>query len=107
MSNANELLGARIRELRKAQGIAQERLAEELGIEQQYMSRVELGKSYPSLDRLMRIAELLHVSLPRLFEFDHLEEGETKIEKIDEMLRELDETNLKVIYRIVKSFREG
>jgi transcriptional regulator with XRE-family HTH domain len=107
MKTANELLGTRIRELRKAKGIAQEQLAEVLGIEQQYMSRIELGKSYPSLDRLTRIAEVLKVSLPSLFEFDHLENEVQRVEQIEEMLRNLGEKDQQKIFRIMNVFRDG
>ena len=107
MKTANELLGTRIRELRKAKGIAQEQLAEVLGIEQQYMSRIELGKSYPSLDRLIRISESLQVPLPSLFEFDHLGNEGDIAERTEKMLRELGEMDKQKVFRIVKVFREG
>jgi transcriptional regulator with XRE-family HTH domain len=107
MKTANELLGTRIRELRKAKGIAQEQLAEVLGIEQQYMSRIELGKSYPSLDRLIRISESLDVPLPSLFEFDYLENEGVRVERVEEMFRNLGEKDQQKIFRIVKMFREG
>jgi transcriptional regulator with XRE-family HTH domain len=103
MKVATELLGSRIRELRKAQGMAQEHLAEVLGIEQQYMSRIELGKSYPSLDRLMRIAEVLKVPLPSLFDFIHLSDGETRAQSLEELLKELDEETQQMAYRVCKA----
>lgn len=106
MKSATELFGARIRELRKSRGLSQEQLAEVIGIDQKHMSRIELGKSYPSLDRLARIAEALHVSLHNIFEFDHLEKEGVRVELIEEMLRELDENDQQIIFRIVKVFLE-
>lgn len=107
MKNATELLGARIRELRKAQGLTQDQLAEILGVEQKYVSLMEHGKSYPSLDRLMRIAETLQVPLPSLFEFNHLTDEGERTERLEEMLRELGEKDQQKIFKIVKVFREG
>ena len=106
MKTANELLGARIRELRKAKGIAQEQLAEVLGIEQQYMSRIELGKSYPSLDRLMRIAEELQVSLPSLFDFAHHAPEALSPETILKSIQSVDERDQRLLYRMSELMKE-
>lgn len=106
MKTANELLGVRIRELRKAKGIAQEQLAEVLGIEQQYMSRIELGKSYPSLDRLMRIAEELHVPLPSLFDFAHHVPETLTPETILKNIEGIDERDRRLLYRITELMKE-
>jgi transcriptional regulator with XRE-family HTH domain len=106
MKTANELLGTRIRELRKAKGIAQEQLAEVLGIEQQYMSRIELGKSYPSLDRLMRIAEELQVPLPSLFDFAHHAPEALLPEIILKNMDGVDERDRRLLYRITELMRE-
>ncbi len=106
MRAATELLGARIRELRKAQGIAQEQLAEILGIEQQYMSRIELGKSYPSLDRLMRIAEALKVALPSLFDFMHHDPEAISPEILIKNLECVDEKDRQLLYRITEWMKE-
>ena len=109
MSNNSILFGARIRELRKAEGITQEQLAEYLGIEQKHVSLIECGKSYPSLDRLKKIAEVLHVELPCLFEFMHMENEDGRIRNIEEMLKGLDEESQRKAFRIfqtvIKSLR--
>jgi len=70
------------------------------------MSRIELGKSYPSLDRLVRIAEALDVSLQDMFEFNHLVNEGEMLNNIYEMLRELEEKDQRVIFKIVKAFQE-
>ena len=63
-------LGARIVYYRKINGLTQEKLAEEVGISPQYLSRIENG-NYPksvSLSTLMRIAEKLNVTISTLTE---------------------------------------
>jgi transcriptional regulator with XRE-family HTH domain len=106
MSTATVLLGARIRELRKIQGMAQEQLAETLGIEQQYMSRIELGKSYPSLDRLMRIAEVLKAPLPSLFDFAHHEPEAVSPEQMLKNMEGVEEKDRQLLYRMVEWMKE-
>lgn len=106
MKSPTELFGARIRELRKARGLTQDQLAEFLGVEQKHISLIELGKSYPSLDRLIRIAEALQVPLPSLFEFMHLEAPEVQMQSIEEMLKGLDDEARGKAYKIIRAILE-
>lgn len=107
MKTATEMLGARIREQRKRMEMTQENLAEKLGIDQKHMSRIELGKSYPSLDRLIKIAEALDVTLPSLFEFMHMEDERERLKQINEMVQKLGEADQRRVFKIVKTFWEG
>ena len=107
MRSANELLGARVRELRKKAGLTQEQLAEQLGIDQKHMSRIELGKSYPSLDRLSKIAESVNVSLPNLFKFGHLAAEADLRRQVEDMIVKLDAKDLRKMHRILAAFLEG
>ena len=107
MKTATEMLGARIRELRKRLKITQEQLAERLGLDQKHMSRIELGKSYPSLDRLKKISEVLEVTLPSLFEFEHMADGQERLKQINEMVQKLGEADQRRVYKIVKALWEG
>ena len=63
-------IGAQIVYYRKLKGVTQEKMASEVGISPQYLSRIENG-SYPksvSLSTLMRIANYLEVSISKLLE---------------------------------------
>lgn len=63
-------IGARIVYFRKIKGLTQERLADDVGISPQYLSRIE-NVSYPksvSLSTLMRIAQKLEVPMSKLME---------------------------------------
>ncbi len=102
--NAKKLLGARIKELRLGRGLSQEQFAELVDIDTKHLSRIETGLSAPTVDRLEMIAAAFGVELRSLFEFSHLDEREGKLEGLDRMMRQLDENDLKVIYRIVRSF---
>lgn len=106
MKNPTELLGARIRELRKARRLTQEQLAELLGIEQKHISLIELGKSYPSLDRLMRIAEILGVPLPSLFDFAHHEQEALSPEVMAKKIVGMSEHERQLLYRIAEFMEE-
>jgi len=106
MKSTKELLGARIKELRKSRKLSQEELAELIGVEPQHMSRIESGRSYPSLDRLEKISIALRVPLKDFFEFMHLEDVIERLENIDGLAKELSEEQQRVLYRMVKALQE-
>lgn len=107
MKSVNDLLGLRIRELRRRAGLTQEQLAELLGIDQKHMSRIELGKSYPSLDRLEKIASTVNIPLPGLFKFGHLESASDTRKRVEEMVTQIGEKDLKRVHRILEAFLES
>jgi transcriptional regulator with XRE-family HTH domain len=57
----------RVRELRNARGVSQEKLAEEAGIHRTYLGGIELGLRNPSLKNIARIARALDVPIKELF----------------------------------------
>ena len=57
----------RVRELRTARGVSQEKLAEEAGIHRTYLGGIELGLRNPSLKNIARIARALDVPIRELF----------------------------------------
>lgn len=105
MKATKVLLGERIRELRKAKGLTQEQLAELVEVEQKHVSRLELGKSYPTIERLEKIAEALNVPLKDFFDFMHLDSPDTRALKIDEAVKGMNEDYQRIIYKIVQAFK--
>jgi len=103
MKTTKELLGARIKELRKAKGLSQEKLSEKVGIDSKHLSRIEVGKSYPSLDTLEKIANALHVEIKDLFEFIHLSPSKELPDSISKLLKEADEDKLRLILKIIRA----
>lgn len=62
-----ELVGRNVRRLRVAQGISQERLAYDSGVDRSYLGGMERGEANPTVDVLERLAETLGVGLGELF----------------------------------------
>ena len=60
-------LGARIRELRLATGLSQEKFALKIGMDRTYFSSVEAGKRNISIVNLEKIANGLDLTLSELF----------------------------------------
>ncbi|MGE0003835.1 MAG: helix-turn-helix domain-containing protein, partial [Candidatus Izemoplasmatales bacterium] len=59
-------LGEKLMEWRKNKGLSQEQLAEKLGLTRQSVSLWETDQTNPSLDNLVQLANLYHVSLDQL-----------------------------------------
>lgn len=57
----------RLREVRKSKKTTQKELAEQIGISQKSYSHWENGKTEPSFENLVKLADLLDVSLDWLF----------------------------------------
>jgi len=62
-----ELVGRNVRRIRVGQGISQERLAFDSGVDRSYLGGMERGEENPTVDVLDRIATTLSVPLRELF----------------------------------------
>ena len=60
--------GAAVQELRRRQGISQEKLAAQAGIDRAYMGGIERGQRNPSLTMIQRVAKGLGVPISELFQ---------------------------------------
>ena len=105
MKEIKYLLGQKIKELRNKRGLSQQQLSELINIDQRNLSNIECGKTFPTKS-LMIIAEKLNISLPELFDFDYILEQPQDIKKyITENLENLNDENIKIIYRLIKSMQ--
>lgn len=106
MRTAKQLLGARIKELRKGRGITQDQLAERVGLATRYISMIEVGRSSPSLETVENIARALDVQMKVLFDFAHLDPEATSSEGLDKQLADVDESNRRLLFRIASIMKE-
>jgi len=104
-----ELVGRRIRALRKSKGLTQEELGAECGINYKYVGAIERGEENPSLSILQKIAKGLGVEILELFRFQHEEKDPAKLRKdlIDFINRigKDDGEKLRLILRVVKALK--
>jgi len=103
MRTTKKLLGERIKELRRAKKLSQDKLSEQIGIDPKHLSRIEVGSSYPSLSTLGKIATALHVEIKEFFEFEHLGGQKELITIAVKLLRESDEERVKLISKVIKA----
>ncbi len=99
MNNYKKLLGAKIKEKRKAKNLTQEQLAELVEIGTPNISYIENGKFYPTVETLEKICKALNVKPFELYMFDS---EKSILEMKSEMINELDKNEklLKQMYKI-------
>lgn len=69
VNKINRLFGERVRALRVAEGLTQEKLAERVGVHFTYISQIERGVTNCGIEIVEKIALALDVVLPELFTF--------------------------------------
>lgn len=104
MEISKGLLGARIKELRKLRGLSQEKLAEMINIDPKHLSRIEVGRGFPSMDTLAAMAKALKMELKEFFEFSHHKKSSQEMTKeICSLVKEAGEDKQKLILKVVRS----
>ena len=98
--NKKELLGKRLRELRKRKGINQEKLAELINVDPTTISNIENGKNYPSMVNLENLLDVLNSSFMEAFDFEHKNNNENLITQINKRLKDNPE-KVEDFYKIV------
>lgn len=65
-----KLLGGKIKERRKKIGLTQQQLADKMNISLNFMGKIEVAFSKPSLDTLIDLAKALDTTVSDLTKFD-------------------------------------
>ena len=78
MTNLRQVLALNMRERRRILGLSQEKLAEKISTATTYITMIELGKKFPSVAMLERIALALMVDTTELFSVKPLPEDSLK-----------------------------
>lgn len=78
-------LGYKFKNIRFINNISQTKMAEILGINRQYLSRIERNKSLPDTKVLTRLANIFHISIDSLLEINYNNSGRLRAKKIKEI----------------------
>ena len=102
MMNIKQLIGLRIKELRKSKHLSQEKLAEMLDISQNALSYIEMGENFFTSETLEKLATALDVQPYEIFSFQHLDKKENLLDEILQIL-EKNPDKIQEIYKITKA----
>lgn len=87
-------LGEKIQQLRKAAGISQEQLAEQLDVSRQSISKWELNDAVPEISKIIMLSELFSVSTDELLKNRNTQNlGETSTNKSSSTLEQIANMN--------------
>jgi len=104
MKSTKELLGGRIKELRKMKGLSQEELSEKVDIDPKHLSRIEVGRGFPSLDTLEKLADALNVEMKDFFEFAHeVKSAKELMKTLESLAKETDEGRLRLLVKVARA----
>ncbi|MFQ5431135.1 MAG: helix-turn-helix domain-containing protein [Nitrospinota bacterium] len=102
--NEQKLFGMRMRELRKARKLSQEQLAVKTGISSKYVSRIETGHHFPSMDILTKLTGALNVEMEDLFKFAHEAKNARELRKsLKELLNRADLETLRLAVKVLRA----
>lgn len=74
-TEGQKAFGKKVREIRKAKGLSQLKLAHLVDIELSTLNRIELGKAGTSLATIFALSEILEVPPKAFFEFEIVKKG--------------------------------
>lgn len=99
--------GNKVQILRKNHNISQETLASILNINRNHLSRIETGKSEPTLSIIRDIANYFKVDVNSLMDMGNANMNtEEKIDAIDEGCHHLIDNDLDTLLRLISVMRE-
>lgn len=78
MTLLQETLATNMKNLRKINGFSQAKFAELIGVSTNYVALIEVGKKFPSLQVLEKMAEVFSIPSPELFSQKGLPEEDVK-----------------------------
>lgn len=101
MENKEKILGLRIMQRRKQKNIKQSELAEIIGVSENQISNIENGKSFPRMQKFMKICEVLNCNP------DYLLSGiiqNSVEENIIDMISSLSLEEQKTLWKLIDSY---
>lgn len=78
--------------LRKANSLTQEQLAEQLGVSRQSVSKWESGQAVPELDKIIAICDIFHISADYLLKPSDMDILSVKTEMLEKQQKSLEDT---------------
>lgn len=100
-------IGQRIRKIRKARGLSQEKLAEKVGISTTHMSHIETANTKMSLPTFVEIASVLEIRVDELLYDNRPEDRSVSLDHIMELLDSCTVQQVRIIEDIIKALKES
>ena len=96
-------LGIRVKNKRLENNMTQEQLAEAVDISAVYVGQIERGDRHMTIDTLVKIANVLQVSIEELLKDSTRENINARIGEIINLTRNLSDTEIDKIVNVIKA----
>ncbi len=98
-------IGKRIKEKRILKGLTQQKVAEQLQLSDEYMSKIETGKTKISLTRLSQLSIILDTSIEELITGTVIKSTDYKMIEINRKFEELSPKEKDVVINIIEQIK--
>lgn len=102
-------VGRKLRDLRENANLTQEKLAEEIGVQTNTISKVETGRHFISADLLENLSNYFKTDETYFFNFNYTNYSKNDTEKIETIIKKLKmlkPAELEFIYKTVNAISE-
>ena len=100
MVDKKNLLGQRVRELRKRNKYTLAQLAEKIELEPSSLGNIENGYNYPKISTLESLSAILNCSIKDFFSYEHLDNEQNLLDEIVKMLKNHPD-KIKPVYKML------
>lgn len=107
MAILSKLLGQRIKELRKRNGLTQAALAELIGMETTNLCKLENGGQIPKEENIEKLAKALKVNIKDLFDFGHMKSLSKLQEELISIIKTSSRKEVELYYKLIMAVKEG
>ncbi len=103
-AEVKKYVGQKIRTYRLHLKLSQFALGEKAGINQRQIAQIECGKSLPSLNTLIKLAEIFHCEIGEFFEPQVTKNDDELKKEINIIMESFNTSQLLFLYSYVKNF---
>lgn len=96
-------LGSRVKRKRLELNLTQERLAELADISAVYVGQIERGERHMTIDVLVKLSEILKISVEELLKDSTKENAASRMKEISNLLNELNSSEIDRLINVIKA----
>ncbi len=105
--NINEVLGSRIKNLRKIKKITREQLAEKIDVSTRFFADVEAGKVGVSLNTLKKLCLALDTTSDYLLGISEYSDAQQRYIEIDNKIKKINIEQIENLNKIIDAFNDA
>ena len=102
MKDLAKQLGQKIREYRKIRNLKQSELAEKIGVDSKYLSRLETGLATPSFKMIEKLSIVFNIEVSLLFDFEQYTDKDEIITNLQKKINNYSTNQLNMLLKFAQ-----